>query len=98
MCGEDSAHAEVPWMWSDQFDGKLEVAGLPEDWDTVIARGDPAGDAYILFQMKGNTPVGVMSVNQPRDMRFARRLLQSGKAVDPASLADTEVSMRDLAR
>jgi len=98
MCGEETAHAEVPWMWSDQFDAKLEVAGLPERWDTVVARGDPEGRDYMLFQMDGARPVGAMSVNQPRDMRFARRLLQSGKEVDPAALADMGVSMRDLAR
>ncbi len=98
MCGEDTAHAEVPWMWSDQFDAKLEVAGLPERWDSVVARGDPAGAAYMLFQMDRARPVGVMSVNQPRDMRFARRLLQAEKEVDAAALADTGVSMRDLAR
>ena len=98
MCGEETEHAEVPWMWSDQFDAKLEVAGLPEAWDSVVVRGDPASGSYMLFQMEGARPVGVMSVNQPRDMRFARRLLQAGKDVDPAALADTAVSMRDLAR
>lgn len=98
MLGEETEHAEIPWMWSDQFDAKLEVAGMPDTWDDVVVRGDPASGAYMLFQLAGGKPVGVMSVNQPRDMRFARRLLQSGKEVDPAALADTNVSMRDLAR
>lgn len=98
MLGEETEHAEIPWMWSDQFDAKLEVAGMPHTWDSVVMRGDPASGAYMLFQLADGKPVGVMSVNQPRDMRFARRLLQSGKAVDPAALANTNVSMRDLAR
>jgi len=98
MCGEQSEYAEVPWMWSDQFDAKLEVAGLPEAWDEIVVRGDPASGAYMLFQLADGTPVGVMSVNLPRDMRFARRILQAGKPVDIAALADTAVSMRELAR
>jgi len=98
MLGEETAHAEVPWMWSDQFDAKLEVAGMPDSWDEVVVRGDPASGAYMLFQLAGGKPVGVMSVNLPRDMRFARRILQAGKAVDAAALADTDVSMRELAR
>jgi 3-phenylpropionate/trans-cinnamate dioxygenase ferredoxin reductase component len=98
MCGEETPHAEVPWMWSDQFDARLEVAGLPERWDSVVVRGDPDGRDYMLFQMDGGRPVGAMSVNQPRDMRFARRLLLAEKEVDPAALADMGVSMRDLAR
>ncbi len=98
MCGEETPYAEVPWLWSDQFDAKLEIAGLPERWDTVVFRGDINGADYMIFQLEGGRIVGAMSVNQPRDMRFARRLLQSGKEVDPAALADTGVSMRDLAR
>ena len=98
MCGEETPYAEAPWMWSDQFDAKLEVAGMPERWDTVVFRGDINGADYMLFQLEGGRVVGAMSVNQPRDMRFARRLLQSGKEVDPAALADTSVSMRELAR
>jgi 3-phenylpropionate/trans-cinnamate dioxygenase ferredoxin reductase subunit len=85
-------------MWSDQFDAKLEVAGMPTEWDAVVMRGDPSTGAYMLFQLAAGRPVGAMSVSQPRDMRFARRLLQAGKEVDPAALADESVSMRDLAR
>jgi NADPH-dependent 2,4-dienoyl-CoA reductase/sulfur reductase-like enzyme len=98
MCGEETPYAEVPWMWSDQFDAKLEVAGMPTEWDAVVMRGDPSTGAYMLFQLAAGRPVGAMSVSQPRDMRFARRLLQAGKEVDPAALADESVSMRDLAR
>jgi NADPH-dependent 2,4-dienoyl-CoA reductase/sulfur reductase-like enzyme len=98
MCGEEAPYAEVPWMWSDQFDAKLEVAGMPADWDAVILRGDPSSGAYMIFQLAADRPVGAMSVSLPRDMRFARRLLQAGKPVDAAALADESVSMRELAR
>lgn len=98
MCGEETPYAEAPWMWSDQFDAKLEVAGMPERWDDVVFRGDPAGGAYMIFQLEAGRLVGIMSVNQPRDMRFARRLLQTGKPVDPAALTDSGASMRDIAR
>jgi 3-phenylpropionate/trans-cinnamate dioxygenase ferredoxin reductase subunit len=98
MCGGETPYAEAPWMWSDQFDAKLEVAGVPERWDDVVFRGDPAGNAYMAFQIEAGKLVGIMSVNEPRDMRFARRLLQTGKTVAPAALADSAVSMRDIAR
>jgi 3-phenylpropionate/trans-cinnamate dioxygenase ferredoxin reductase subunit len=98
MCGQETPYGEVPWIWSDQFDAKLEIAGLPERWDTVVFRGDITGRDYMIFRLEGGRLVGAVSVNQPRDMRFARRLLQSGKEVDSAALADTSVSMRDLAR
>ena len=98
LCGEETPYAEAPWMWSDQFDAKLEVAGMPERWDDVVFRGDPDGDAYMIFLLEAGRVVGIASVNQPRDMRFARRLLQTGKPVDPAALADSGTAMRDIAR
>ncbi len=98
MCGEAQAYSEVPWMWSDQFDANLQVAGLPEIWDRVVFRGDTGAADFIGFQMAGDRVVGAMSVNRPRDMRIARRLIGGDKPLDDAALADEAVSMRDLMR
>lgn len=98
MCGEEQAYSEVPWMWSDQFDVNLQVAGMPETWDRVVFRGTPGSTDFIGFQMNGDRMVGAMSVNRPRDMRIARRLIGGDKALDDDTLADESVSMRDLMR
>lgn len=98
MCGDGQAYSEVPWMWSDQFDANLQVAGLPDSWDRVVFRGDPGSADFIAFQMTGDRLVGAMSINRPRDMRVARRLIGGDKPLDDAALADENVSMRDLMR
>lgn len=98
MCGDAQAYREVPWMWSDQFDANLQVAGMPESWDRVVFRGDSASSDFIGFQMAGDRLVGAMSLNRPRDMRVARRLIGGDKSLDDAALADENVSMRDLMR
>jgi len=98
MCGDAQAYSEVPWMWSDQFDANLQVAGLPETWDCVVFRGAPGSTDFIGFQMTGDRMVGAMSVNRPRDMRIARRLIGGDKPLDDAALTDESVSMRDLMR
>ncbi len=98
MCGDKTAFSEVPWMWSDQFDANLQIAGMPEGWDTVIFRGDIAARDFIAFQMQDGEVVGAMSLNRPRDMRFARRLIGAGRTVDADALADEAVALRDLAK
>lgn len=98
MCGDAQAYSDVPWMWSDQFDANLQVAGMPESWDRVVFRGDSASSDFIGFQIAGDRLVGAMSVNRPRDMRVARRLIGGDKSLDDAALADENVSMRDLMR
>ena len=98
MCGEETPFSEVPWMWSDQFDANLQVAGLPESWDDVVIRGDTAARDFIAFQMQDADVVGAMAVNRPRDMRFARRLIGTGRKFASSELADEAVKLRDLAK
>ena len=98
MCGEETPYDDVPWMWSDQFDANLQVAGVPEHWDIVVFRGDPQSDDFIAFQVADHAVVGALALNRPRDMRFARRLIGSDKPLDLTALTDDSVKLRDLAR
>lgn len=98
MCGEETPFSEVPWMWSDQFDANLQVAGLPDSWNDVVIRGDTAARDFIAFQMQAGEVVGAMAVNRPRDMRFARRLIGTGRSFSAGELADDAVALRDLAK
>ena len=97
MVGEMQPFAEVPWFWSDQFDLNLQVAGAPESWDRVVVRGDPAADKGIVFYMTGARVVGVTSFSLGRDMRFCKALIESGKEVADADLADEAKRLRDVA-
>ena len=98
MCGEDTPYADVPWMWSDQFETNLQIAGAPDHWDQVVFRGDAGSDDFIAFQIADGALVGALAVNRPRDMRFARRLIGSDKPLDLDALTDESVTMRELAR
>lgn len=98
MCGDDTPYSEVPWMWSDQFDGNLQVAGMPDSWDDIVMRGDPASGTFIGFVLSDDRISGAISVNQPRDMKLARRMMDSGKSYVASELADETVSMRELSK
>jgi NADPH-dependent 2,4-dienoyl-CoA reductase/sulfur reductase-like enzyme len=96
MCGQDTAFAEVPWFWSDQFDVNLQMCGTPEGWDETVTRGDLAARDGLLFQLSGGKLVGAISLNRPRDMRFVKRLMTVGKNPTMDELADESVGFRDL--
>ena len=98
MCGDDTAYAEVPWMWSDQFDTNLQVAGMPESWDTIVARGEATSGNFIGFVLQEGKISGAISVNQPRDLRLARRMMDAGKSYTAEELADESISMRELSK
>jgi 3-phenylpropionate/trans-cinnamate dioxygenase ferredoxin reductase component len=96
MLGTAEPYNEVPWFWSDQFDANLQLVGLPLDWDEEATRGDPAEGAFITFYLKDGRIEGAVAVNQGRDLRFARRLMQAGVTVTAAELKDPSVKLQAL--
>jgi len=98
IAGGEKPFAEVPWLWTDQYDMNMQVAGAAQRWDQLVYRGNPAGKSFMAFQLLDNKVVGAFSVNAARDMRFARMLIASGKAIDAALLVDEKSKLQDLSR
>jgi len=98
MVGGNEPFAEIPWFWTDQYDVNLQMAGAPESWDSLVWRGNPAEKSFTVFYLKDGKPVACNTVNNGRDMRFARELIAKGRAIDPVRLADRTVKLQDLAR
>jgi len=91
--GHDVEHQPLPWFWSDQYDANLQIYGVPDASHQVVVRGDAASDSFVLFYLDGNSVRSAMGPNCAKDLRFARRLIETGKNVDPARLADASVAM-----
>lgn len=98
MAGGTEPFAEVPWFWTDQFDMNLQTAGPPGPWDELVWRGEPGERAFTVFHLLEGKPVAVTTVNNTRDMRFARMIVGRGQPVDRKALADKAVKLQDLAR
>jgi len=96
MLDAGEPYAEIPWFWSDQYDVNLQLVGLPDAWDSEVTRGDPAEGVFVTFYLKGGRIDGAVAVNNGRDLRFARRLMQRGTQVSPEELADPAVKMQAL--
>ena len=88
---------EVPWNWSDQYDLKLQIAGLPFDADRVLLRGDPATGKFAVFHLKGDQVQSVEAINSPPEFMMGKQLIANRKPVDPDKLADPSVSMKEVA-
>ena len=87
---------EVPWFWSDQFDLKLQIAGVPFDTDAIVMRGDPAAAKFALYHLRGRQVRAVEAVNSVADFMGGKSLIANGREVDPARLADTGVTLKTL--
>ena len=96
MCGARTPHAETPWFWSDQYDLNLQMTGLASAWDRLVFRGDPAERKFTVFYMAADKVVMANAVNAPRDVRFARMLIEAAASVEDAALADQAVPLKSL--
>ena len=96
MMGRPKAYAEVPWFWSDQYDLKLQIAGLARPSDTLVQRGDPVSRKFAVFHLREGRIAAVEAVNAAPEYMIGKKLIAEGKPVDAARLADTSVLMKTL--
>ncbi len=96
LCGQSVAYDAVPWFWSDQYDLKLQIAGLAEGADEVIVRGDPdAGRSLSILHLKSGSLLSVDAINRPRDFVFGKKLILEGAVLNIAKLADDNVALNE---
>ena len=98
IVGRPAPAPEVPWFWSDQYDVKLQIAGLPFDADRQVVRGDPATGGFAVFHLNGDRIVCVEAVNAPAEFMGGRLLIGKATPVDAVLLADTAMSMKAVAK
>ena len=98
LLGQPSVYCQVPWFWSDQYDVKLQIAGIGMPHDAAVLRGDPAAKAFSVFYFRAGVLVGVDSLNRPVEHMAARKLLAQGTALRPAQAADATFDLMALAR
>ncbi len=83
-----------PWFWSDQYDLKLQIAGLNAGYDRVVTRA--AGGAQSFWYYAGARLLAVDAINAPRDYMCGKRLIEMGKSPDPAVIADPATDLKAL--
>ena len=89
ICGEDNVYAQVPWFWSDQYDIKLQIAGLSMGYDDVVIRGDVDSRSFSCAYLRDGRLIALDAINSPRDFMQSKALIASGAAIPKERLADT---------
>lgn len=88
-------HDRVPWFWSDQFDNKLLIVGLSQDYDSQVLRGDPASRSFSVCYLKGRELLAVEAVNHSKDYMAARKLIAERTPMNVDKLADSNLALKE---
>ena len=97
MVGKPKPYKEVPWFWSDQYDLKLQIAGLARPTDQIVPRGDPKTRKFAVFHLRDGAVAAVEAVNAAPEYLVGRKLIGEGARVAPERLADTAIPMKNIA-
>lgn len=95
MLGANKPYEAAPWFWSDQYDCKLQIAGLNTGYDRIVTRG-PEGEAVSFWYYAGDRLLAVDAMNDPRAYMVGKRLIEQGKSPDPMAVADLSTNMKAL--
>lgn len=96
LCGIETRYSEVPWFWSDQFDLKLQIAGLSDGYDEVVIRGNPADKSFSCVYLREKRLIAVDAVNAPKDFVHAKPLIAGRARLDAEQLANSEIELKDV--
>jgi 3-phenylpropionate/trans-cinnamate dioxygenase ferredoxin reductase subunit len=98
ICGRPRPAPEVPWFWSDQYDLRLQIAGIPFDATEIVVLGDVSAGKFALFHLTADGTVqAVEAVNASTEFMGGRRIIQRRKQLTAARIADPGVTMQELA-
>jgi 3-phenylpropionate/trans-cinnamate dioxygenase ferredoxin reductase component len=96
IAGRPAAYTAIPWFWSDQFDIRLQMAGLSLGFDQTVIRGMMESRKFSVFYFRDRQLLGIDSINRPADHMAARKLIAARKPVTPEQAADEAINLKDL--
>lgn len=96
ICGEDASYAQVPWFWSDQYDLKLQIAGLSQGYDEVVLRGDPQTRSFSCLYLRDGQLIAVDAVNRPKDFMQSKALIANHARIESQKLANMDIALKDM--
>ena len=95
VAGKDMVYAALPWFWSDQYDTKLQIAGLNQGYDDAIVRPGKTERSLSVWYYQGDSLLAVDAINDAAAFVTAKKLLERGASVAKAAVADPAAQFKD---
>jgi 3-phenylpropionate/trans-cinnamate dioxygenase ferredoxin reductase component len=96
ICGDETPYHAIPWFWSNQYDLKLQTAGLSAGYDRTVLRGDPATRSFSVVYLKAGRVIAIDCVNATKDYVQGRMIVTAGLQATPEQLADPDTPLKSL--
>ena len=97
ILGETTPYAPVPWFWSDQYECRLQIAGLNSGYDRVVLRPGHRAGGQSVWYFARTTLLAVDAMNDPRAYMQGKRWLEAGISPDAERLGTASTDLKALA-
>jgi len=96
ITGKPAPKLDCPWFWSDQYNIKLQIAGLSTGYDNFVIRGSADSEKFAVFYFKDDALIAADAINSAPEFMTAKRLIMAKAKVPPTWLEDTSHSLKDI--
>ncbi|MFK4875249.1 oxidoreductase C-terminal domain-containing protein, partial [Novosphingobium sp. ZW T3_23] len=96
ICGDEKPYKAFPWFWSNQYDLKLQTAGINLGFDQTVIRGNPEDRSFSVIYLKEGKVLALDCVNMVKDYVQGRKLVEAGTRPDLEALADKDRPLKEL--
>ena len=96
IVGEKVAYNQIPWFWSDQYDLKLQIAGLNSEYDNYIIRGNIVENKFSVFYFKSGLMIASDCVNSAQEHMMSRRFISEKIKIDFDRLQNKEIPIKEV--
>lgn len=97
ICGRSRPNRAVPWFWSDQYDVKLQSAGLQRGYDQTVTRGDPSRRSFAVYYLREGRLLAVDAINRPAEFAMAKAWIADRAVIAAERLANEALSVKQIA-
>lgn len=95
MVGASRPYQARPWFWSDQYDVKLQIAGLNVGHDRIVVRKG-GGNSQSVWYYRGSQLLALDAMNDPRSYMVGKRVIEAGQTILPEQVNDTSIDSKSL--
>ena len=96
ICGDKQPYEALPWFWSNQYDLRLQTAGLSLGHDATVLRGDPAERSFSVVYLKEGRVIALDCVNRTKDYAQGRKLVEARAVIEPEVLLDADKPLKEM--
>jgi len=97
ICGVKKEYKSLPWFWSDQYNLKLQIAGLSQGYDQVIIRGDKlTSRSFAAFYFKGGHLISAECVNRPQEFMLSKKIIAGKLVINQDRLTNESLAVKEL--